>query len=218
MFITNKNYYFKYIQKLEDNIISKELSNKLTMPKRKRSYYEYINANKKFLLNNLDNIAKKHYYNYIITNSCSQLNESFEHSLNDIITNLIKEEEIKELIIKCILIKYEQFEKRVKDIDSKLSSYASKNKEEDDDSLLSNSSNIIFAVIFMSTDHTIIYPITCKNSDIFSKLEEKLYVEYPDLKNKNIYFISNGEIINRTVTVKKNRIKNGNTILIKEIE
>ena len=38
MFITNKNNYFKYIQKLEDNIISKELSNKLTMPKSKRSY------------------------------------------------------------------------------------------------------------------------------------------------------------------------------------
>ena len=70
----------------------------------------------------------------------------------------------------------------------------------------------------MSTDHIIIYPITYKNSDIFSKLEEKLYLEYPDLKNKNIYFIANGNIINRTFTVEKNKIKNGNTILIKEIE
>ena len=74
------------------------------------------------------------------------------------------------------------------------------------------------AIIFMSTDQTIHFPIACKNSDVFSKLEEKLYLEYPKLKNKNIFFIANGNIINRSANIEQNRIKNGDTILIKDVE
>ena len=75
-----------------------------------------------------------------------------------------------------------------------------------------------FAVIFTYTDQGINYPIAYKNSDIFSKLEEQLYIEYPDLKKKKIYFLANGNIIDRKATIEKNKIKNGTTILIQEIE
>ena len=79
-----------------------------------------------------------------------------------------------------------------------------------------NDDNKIFAVLFVSYDIYIHYPITCKNSDYFYELEEKLYNHYPELKKRNIYFIANGYlIINRLITVKENKIFAGSTILIR---
>ena len=60
--------------------------------------------------------------------------------------------------------------------------------------------------------------MACKNTDIFSNLEKRLYHEFPELKNKNVYFIANGSKINNSVTLEQNKIKNGNAILIKEID
>ena len=68
----------------------------------------------------------------------------------------------------------------------------------------------------MSKDETIYYSVYCKNSDIFSKLEEELYLEYPNLKNQNISFFFNENEINRTGTIEENEIIDGDTILIKE--
>ena len=72
----------------------------------------------------------------------------------------------------------------------------------------------IIAVNFISTDQMINYPVACKNIDIFSMLENKLFLEYPELKNKDIYFVSNGNVIDKTVSLEKNQIKNGSHILI----
>ena len=71
---------------------------------------------------------------------------------------------------------------------------------------------------FISIDQLVNVFIACKNTDNFSFLEEKLYVDYPELKNKNIYFFANGNIINRTASLKENNIKNDTSILINEIE
>ena len=76
----------------------------------------------------------------------------------------------------------------------------------------------IFAVNFISFDQTINFPMACKSSDNFTELEKKLYIEYPDLKKKNIYFFANGKLIERSSTLEQNNIKSGNAILIKENE
>ena len=70
----------------------------------------------------------------------------------------------------------------------------------------------------MSTDQAIYSSIFFKNPDIFSKLEEELYIEYPNLKNQNISFFVKENEINRTATIEENGIKDGDTILIKGIE
>ena len=75
-----------------------------------------------------------------------------------------------------------------------------------------------YKVIFMSTDQAIYSSIFFKNPDIFSKLEEELYIEYPNLKNQNISFFIKENEINRTATIEENGIKDGDTILIKSIE
>ena len=59
--------------------------------------------------------------------------------------------------------------------------------------------------------------ITCKIIDNFSVHEEKLYNDFPDLKNKNIIFLAKGGIINRSATLEENKIKNDTTIQIQEM-
>ena len=72
----------------------------------------------------------------------------------------------------------------------------------------------IIAVNFISIDQLIHYPVPCNISDNFSKLEEQLFEEFPELKNKNIFFIANGGIIDRNATIAEIKIKKGTNILI----
>ncbi len=76
----------------------------------------------------------------------------------------------------------------------------------------------IIAVNFISLNYNINFPMACKKTDIFSKIEKKLYHEFPILKSKQIYFVANGNAIDRSLTFEQNKIKSGNTILINEIE
>ena len=153
--IKNKNNYFKYTQRYEENIIKNELSElaykfldiqakkekfrgKSTLPKNKRCHEDFINTNKSFLLNNLDYIAQKHYYNFIITKTCAKLTEEFEYNLNNITHNLLNSEEIQSSINKCFLDKYEQFEGRIKSYNSKIKFEPDQNDQDDDTYLVSN--------------------------------------------------------------------------------
>ena len=70
------------------------------------------------------------------------------------------------------------------------------------------------ALLFRSTDQSINFPLACYTSDNFSEISQKLFNEYPDLNKKNIYFISNGGIIDTSATVEQNKLKNGSNILI----
>ena len=76
----------------------------------------------------------------------------------------------------------------------------------------------IVAVNFISLNQNINFPMAFKKTDIFAKAEKKLYKEYPELEYKQIYFIANGNIVEKSLTFEQNRIRSGNTILIKEIE
>ena len=62
------------------------------------------------------------------------------------------------------------------------------------------------------------FPFAVKNTELFVFLELRLYNEYPQYKEKEIYFIVNGNRINRFKTIEENNIKNGNSIILNIIE
>ena len=73
----------------------------------------------------------------------------------------------------------------------------------------------IIAIGFTSADQTIQnFYIYCKDSDLFVKLEEKLYDEYPEYKNIETYFVVNGKKVLRFKSMKENNIKNGQIIML----
>ena len=92
------------------------------------------------------------------------------------------------------------------------------NKEIKSNNTRSTTMEEVIAVNFISQSHNINFPMACKKTDIFSKIEEKLYHEFPELKSKKNYFYANGNIIDKSSTFEQNKIKTGNTILINEIK
>ena len=58
----------------------------------------------------------------------------------------------------------------------------------------------------------------CKNTDLFSRLENELYKEYKSYKETENYFLVNGKRINRYNTLKQNGIKNSDIISLNIIE
>ena len=62
------------------------------------------------------------------------------------------------------------------------------------------------------------YSLPCKNTDLFVKLEEKLNNDYPQLKDKETYFLVNGRRIKRFKTLDENKIKSNDIINLFLIE
>ena len=79
--------------------------------------------------------------------------------------------------------------------------------------ITNNNEKHIF-VVFNTIDWSINCFAPCYTSENFTKVEGKLYNEYPELKNKQIYFTVNGITINRSDTLEKNNIKSNTNILI----
>ena len=76
----------------------------------------------------------------------------------------------------------------------------------------------LIAVMFNSTDQQLNFAICCRDLDKFSTIEEKLFNKFPVLKSKNIYYLANGNVIDKNLTLKENKIKNSTTIIINFIK
>ena len=70
-------------------------------------------------------------------------------------------------------------------------------------------------VSFNSIDQRVEKLISCYDSDIFSKIEKKLYNEVSEL-TKRYYFLCNGTIVEKSDTFYENKIVDKNIILIVE--
>ena len=62
------------------------------------------------------------------------------------------------------------------------------------------------------------FSIICKSSDVFNQLENKLYEEFPVLKNIQTLFIFNGKVIEKYKTLKENNIKDNAIIIMYKTE
>jgi hypothetical protein len=78
----------------------------------------------------------------------------------------------------------------------------------------------IMAINFVSMGNQDItnYCLPCKNTDLFVRLEEKLYQDFPDFKNYETYFEVNSRRILRFKTMDENKIKSNDLINVFRIE
>ena len=78
----------------------------------------------------------------------------------------------------------------------------------------------IMAINFVSIGNQDIghYALECKNTDLFVRLEERLYNDFPDFKNYETYFTVDTRRIKRFKTLEENKIKNHAIINIFKIE
>ena len=66
--------------------------------------------------------------------------------------------------------------------------------------------------VSMGTNDIGHYALACKNTDLFVRLEERLYNDFPQFKNYETYFEVNTRRIKRFKTLEENNIKNKNKI------
>ena len=94
------------------------------------------------------------------------------------------------------------------------------NKIDNDNSSLENCKpgEKIIAAHFISTDQLVDFSIPCKNTDLFVRIEEKLFNEYPQYKKSNTFFTAGGKLVERNKTMSENKIDTGIKILLNVIE
>ena len=78
----------------------------------------------------------------------------------------------------------------------------------------------IMAINFVSMGNNDIghYNLMCKNIDLFIRLEERLYKDFPQFKEYETYFEVNGKRIKRFKTLEQNNIKTNDIINIFTID
>ena len=63
---------------------------------------------------------------------------------------------------------------------------------------------------------TINFPKSCQKTDNFYEVEKSLLKKFPELRNKELYFLKNSEIIDKNKSIEENKIKDGDNILFQE--
>ena len=73
----------------------------------------------------------------------------------------------------------------------------------------------LLSINFTSIDQKIAnYSRICKNTDIFVRIEEQLYKDFPEYKDKETYFMKNADKIKRFKSLDENNIKNNDVLVI----
>ena len=68
--------------------------------------------------------------------------------------------------------------------------------------------------IISPQDKSINYPMICSGNQLFSEIEEKFYKEFPEYKETDNYFFSNGNLLKRFKTIDENKIEDGDRIIL----
>ena len=76
----------------------------------------------------------------------------------------------------------------------------------------------LISIIFSSINQNFNYSLICKNTDNIQKIEEQLYNQYPQIMETENYFSFKGKLLNKFQAFEKNNIKNGDTIILKQID
>ena len=78
----------------------------------------------------------------------------------------------------------------------------------------------IISVNFVSMGNNDIghYSLICKNTDLFVRLEERLYEDFPEFKNYETYFEVKTKRIKRFKTIDENKIKSKDIITVFRVE
>ena len=167
--------------------LQKEISNNNEIDNLRRELKDEKNKNKKLQdtinnLNNTINQLKQEHYTEI--NKLTEKNKELEKLLEE------KNKEINDYIFKL--------------------SNSSNNEQ-----LISvKTGDKIIAVLFMTQGSQDIfnYTMACKTSDLFVRLEERLYHDFPKYRNYETFFMVNTRRIFRFKTLEENKIKNNNII------
>ena len=95
----------------------------------------------------------------------------------------------------------------IKDLNEKLGRYPS----------ILEKGEKLMSIIISFRDEKILYSLICKNNNTIIDIEKELYKEFPEYsKTKNI-FLYKGKELNKLETFQKNKIKNGDILILEQV-
>ena len=166
------------------NELKKILIDEKIKNKRLEEDNQYLKEAINILKKDNEDIPKK------LENEINKLNETITKLRNEI---MLKDKEI------------ENYKKQNNSLNKKQSLFTLLNVEDK-----------IFSVIFKTEgkEEDLHYKMSYRNSDLFVRLEEKLYNAYPKYKNYEAFFLVNNRKILRFKTMEENNIKDNDIIFI----
>ena len=105
---------------LDIQSIKEQQAGKSTLIQNKRNGKEFIISIQDFLNNNFNCLAQKYYIAKFMEKTSDSLTKTFEDILNNITSDLLKQNDIKKLIDECFLKKYQEFEEKMTKINTKI--------------------------------------------------------------------------------------------------
>ena len=155
-------------------------------------------------INNLNQLLKEEKKkNEILSNENKNLKSEITNLNNEI--NELKQYEQKNRLLQ------EEINKK----NFEIQKYKSDNNKDFDEGITSiRPGEKIISINFVSMGNQYIgnYALICKNTDLFVRLEERLYNDFPDFKNYETYFENKTKRIKRFKTLDENEIKNKDVI------
>jgi hypothetical protein len=139
----------------------------------------------------------------IIEQQKNQINE-LQNQLNSANNQLYKLQSLQSLI--------KEKDKEINNLKSQLKNISNININ--NSNYQSNNINTDKCVNFISNDQRIYYAIPCSGNSIFAEIEEKLYKEYPEYRETNNIFLSEGKEVLRFKTINDNKIGTGKPIML----
>ena len=76
----------------------------------------------------------------------------------------------------------------------------------------------IMVINFISMDSSINFGIKCLPTDIFTEVEEQLYMKFDSLRNTNNMFMANAKPVLRFKKMCENNIKDGDVLQLYKLE
>jgi len=176
--------------------------------------YKIINNEIFKLKNELNNEKNKNMENEKEIDELYKIKNNLENELK------IEKNKNKELLCKLNMINInnslnEEFQEKIENQNKIINDLKSK---KNNDSLICLPGEKILAVVFTSLDQKVHFPLATKNNELFVFLELRFYDEYPEYKEKEVYFMANGMKINRFKNMEENNIKKGDSIILNIVE
>jgi len=118
--------------------------------------------------------------------------------------------------------KNKELEKLVDEQKQEIDDYIFKlnNLSENNQAISFKTGDKIISVLFMTQGNQDIlnYSMVCKTKDLFVRLEERLYQDFPKYRNVETFFMVNANRILRFKTLEENKIKSNDIISLFTIE
>ena len=143
-------------------------------------------------------------------------NKQLQDTINQLKQNHNIEIEKYKKDINKLVEKNKELEKLLEEKNKEINDYIFKlsNSNNNEQLISFKTGDKIIAVLFMTQGNQDIYNYTmpCKTSDLFVRLEERLYHDYPKYRNFETFFMVNARRIFRFKSLEENQIKNNDII------